>query len=57
MISTEVEKDQQNNEARSQSNGHSTNETIDGNSSQMDKATNEHSDNQNEIGGMRLFNT
>ncbi|GKB03072.1 transposase, Ptta/En/Spm [Tanacetum coccineum] len=51
MISTEAENEQQHNEAQSQSNGHSANETNDANSSQMDTTTNEHSDNQNELGG------
>ncbi|GKA44631.1 hypothetical protein Tco_0737355, partial [Tanacetum coccineum] len=51
MISTKSENEQQHNEAQSQSNGHSTNETNDANSSQMDTTTNEHSDNQNELGG------
>ncbi|GJT30010.1 transposase, Ptta/En/Spm [Tanacetum coccineum] len=57
MISTEAENEQQHNKAQSQSNGHSANETNDANSSQMDTTTNEHSDNQNELGGMCLFNT
>ncbi|PWA38496.1 transposase, Ptta/En/Spm [Artemisia annua] len=51
MISTEAANEQQQDEAQAQSNGHSTNETNDPNSSQMDTATNEHSDNQNEVGG------
>ncbi|GKD83831.1 transposase, Ptta/En/Spm, partial [Tanacetum coccineum] len=51
MISTKAENEQQHNEAQSQSNGHSANETNDANSSQMDTTTNEHSDNQNELGG------
>ncbi|GKC99101.1 hypothetical protein Tco_1169376 [Tanacetum coccineum] len=51
MISTEAENEQQHNEAQSQSNEHSTNETNDANSSQMDTETNEHPDNQNELGG------
>ncbi|GJT84894.1 transposase, Ptta/En/Spm [Tanacetum coccineum] len=50
MISTEAENEQQHNEAQSQSNGHSANETNDANSSQMDTTTIEHSDNQNELG-------
>ncbi|GJY70688.1 transposase, Ptta/En/Spm [Tanacetum coccineum] len=51
MISTKAENEQQHNKEQSQSNGHSTNETNDANSSQMDTKTNEHFDNQNELGG------
>ncbi|GJU97116.1 transposase, Ptta/En/Spm [Tanacetum coccineum] len=50
MISTKAENEQQHNKEQSQSNGHSTNETNDANSSQMDTKTNEHFDNQNELG-------
>ncbi|GJX55925.1 hypothetical protein Tco_0285822 [Tanacetum coccineum] len=48
MISSEAENEQQHSEPQSQSNGHSTNETSDANSSQMDTAT-------NKLGGMHSY--
>ena len=56
MIATDAANEQQHDEAQAQSNGYSTNETNDADSSQMDTTTNEHSDNDNEVGGMCLFN-
>ncbi|PWA59073.1 hypothetical protein CTI12_AA303380 [Artemisia annua] len=51
MVSTDAANEQQHDEAQAHSNGYSTNETNDANSSQMDTPTNEHSDNENEVGG------